>query len=200
MFGYLRLFIVVITGVLPFLEVTPADGTRPGCRMENPSARSGSSAGGVAAALRDPARAPPHAKSRGERAAASGPRAGAGTAGAPPAARGGRGPRGGDEGRANPPRRESALRSAALRSRPGARGRVPPARRTRVAPLPARGSAPRFPGLSRPLRARHSNVLRGAGCGASRHWPLRHSPMGVRAPHWPGAAVRQRAAECVRLG
>lgn len=65
---------------------------------------------------------------------------------------------------------------------------------------PARGSAPRFPGLSRVLGPRHSNVLRGAGLGAARHWPRRHSPMGVRAAHWPGAAVHQPAADCVRFG
>lgn len=144
-----------------------------------------------------------------QRAAAFGPSAGVGAAGAAPAARawGEQGLRGEDGSHASPAalRERAPRRPAALPSRPGARGRVPPARlpparRPRVAPLPARGSAPRFPGLSRALRARHSNVLRGAGRGASRHWPRRHSPMGVRAAHWPGAAVRQRAAECVRLG
>lgn len=80
---------------------------------------------------------------------------------------------------------------AALLPPPGARGPLRSA---------ARGSAPCFPGLSRVLGPRHSNVLRGAGLGAARHWPRRHSPMGVRAAHWPGAAVHQPAADCVRLG
>lgn len=70
----------------------------------------------------------------------------------------------------------------------------------RTAPLPRARICSAFSGPFPCSRPRHSNVLRGAGRGAARHWPRRHSPMGVRAAHWPGAAVHQPAADCVRLG
>ncbi|XP_031455082.1 uncharacterized protein C10orf95-like [Phasianus colchicus] len=138
MFGYSRLFIVVITRALPFLEVTLADGVRPGCRLESTSARSPSSAGGAAAALRDPARAPP----RAER-----PRAAGGGIRAQRRCRS----RGGSAGR---PGRAGA---AGRRRRSGEPRR---AERARSAPGPGLGAAfPRRGGRGS-LRSRRADLLR----------------------------------------
>lgn len=129
------------------------------------------------------------------------PRAAGGASGlpqVPPARGGGQGPR----GAAGSPRPRRAERARPARSRLASRPRSAPARGRcpLPAPLRARGSAPRFAALLRAPGPRQPNVQRGSVLSAAPHWLLRHSPMGVRAAHWPGAAVNQRAAECVRAG